>query len=149
MALVQYVATGRRKESSARVFLRPGKGQVIVNGKPLDQYFARETARMVVMQPFEAVNAVGQFDALVTVKGGGLSGQAGAVRHGLTRALIKFERAQSGDDGDSGEGGDGRENGVWHQSLRKAGFVTRDPRAVERKKVGLHKARKAIQFSKR
>ena len=146
IALLKQVATGRRKEASARVFLRPGIGEIIVNGKPLDQYFARETARMVVMQPFGAVNALGQFDALVTVKGGGLSGQAGAIRHGLTRALIKFERAQSGDDGDSG---DGRENGVWHQILRKAGFVTRDPRAVERKKVGVHKARKAIQFSKR
>jgi small subunit ribosomal protein S9 len=146
MALVQYIATGRRKEASARVFLRPGKGVVIVNGKPLDQYFARETARMVVMQPFGVVNALGQFDALVTVKGGGLSGQAGAIRHGLTRALIKFERAQSGEDAD---GGEGHENGIWHQTLRKAGFVTRDPRAVERKKVGLHKARKAIQFSKR
>ena len=144
MALVQYVATGRRKEASSRVFLRPGKGEIIVNGRSLDQYFARETARMVVMQPFVVVNAQGQFDAFVTVKGGGLSGQAGAVRHGITRALIKFERAQSGDD-ESAEGA----NGLWHQTLRKAGFVTRDPRAVERKKVGLHKARKAIQFSKR
>jgi small subunit ribosomal protein S9 len=145
MALEQYIATGRRKEASARVFLRPGKGEIIVNGLPLDKYFSRETARMVVMQPLSLVNANGQFDAVVTVKGGGMSGQAGAIRHGITRALIKFERAQADDDGDSGEGGqDG-----WHRSLRKAGYVTRDPRSVERKKVGLHKARKATQFSKR
>lgn len=146
MALEQYTATGRRKTSAARVFLRPGKGKITVNGLPLDKYFARETARMVVMQPLKLVNALGQFDAVITVKGGGMSGQAGAIRHGLTRALINFERAQSDDDG--GEGGEG-DNGVWHQSLRKAGYVTRDPRMVERKKVGLHKARKATQFSKR
>lgn len=147
MALEQYTATGRRKTSTARVFLRPGKGDIIVNGLPLDKYFARETARMVVRQPLGLVNALGQFDAVITVKGGGMSGQAGAIRHGLTRALISFERAQSGET-DGGEGGEG-DNGVWHQSLRKAGYVTRDPRMVERKKVGLHKARKATQFSKR
>ena len=143
MALEQYIATGRRKEASARVFLRPGKGNITINGLSLDKYFARETACMVVMQPMELVSAVGQFDAIITVKGGGMSGQAGAIRHGLTRALIKFECAQA--DGDSGEAG----GGVWHRSLRKAGYVTRDPRAVERKKVGLRKARKATQFSKR
>lgn len=148
MALEQYTATGRRKTSTARVFLRPGKGVITVNGLPLNEYFARETARMVVMQPFMLLDTNGQFDAVVTVKGGGISGQAGAIRHGLTRALINFERAQSGDEGDSGEGGEGSPL-EWHRTLRKAGYVTRDPRMVERKKVGLHKARKATQFSKR
>jgi len=148
MALEQYLATGRRKTSTARVFLRPGKGDIIVNGLPLDKYFARETARMIVLQPLGLVNALGQFDAVITVKGGGMSGQAGAIRHGLTRALLKFEQAQSGDT-DGGESDEGGRTGVWHIALRKAGYVTRDPRMVERKKVGLHKARKATQFSKR
>jgi small subunit ribosomal protein S9 len=142
-AIEQYTGTGRRKTSTARVFLRPGKGGLVINGRTLEEFFGRETARMVVMQPLIAVDAVNQFDAYITVKGGGLSGQAGAIRHGITRALIKFERDQN--DGEDGEGGSGQ----WHATLRKAGYVTRDPRMVERKKVGRHKARKGTQFSKR
>jgi small subunit ribosomal protein S9 len=142
-AIEQYLGTGRRKTSTARVFLRPGKGGMTVNGRTLEEFFGRETSRMVVMQPLIAVDAVNQFDAHITVKGGGLSGQAGAIRHGITRALIQFENTQS-DDEEGGEGG-----GVWHRTLRKAGYVTRDPRMVERKKVGRHKARKGTQFSKR
>lgn len=132
----QYVATGRRKTSSARVFLRPGKGEILVNQKPLDEFFGRETARMIVRQPLVAIDAAEQFNFYITVKGGGISGQAGAIRHGITRALIKFEGKEG-------------EDGTWHHTLRKAGFVTRDPREVERKKVGLHKARKGTQYSKR
>ena len=143
-AVQQYVATGRRKTSAARVFLRPGKGAMTINGKSLEEFFGRETARMVVMQPMIAVDATNQFDAHITVKGGGISGQAGAIRHGITRALIAFEQARLQGEGDEGEGG-----GTWHRSLRKAGYVTRDPRMVERKKVGRHKARKGTQFSKR
>lgn len=143
----QNLGTGRRKTATARVFLRPGKGNIIVNNKALDQFFGRETARMVVMQPLQAVDAVSTFDVYVTVKGGGISGQAGAIRHGITRALIDYERehmmhGKKDEDGESG-------NGEWHQVLRKAGYVTRDPRAVERKKIGRHKARKSIQYSKR
>ncbi len=144
----QNLGTGRRKTSTARVFLRPGKGNVMINKKALDVFFGRETARMVVMQPLLAVEASDQFDVYVTVKGGGISGQAGAIRHGITRALIDYERENmmhdKSDDQDD-EGG----NGEWHKTLRKAGYVTRDPRAVERKKVGRHKARKGIQYSKR
>jgi small subunit ribosomal protein S9 len=142
-AIEQYLGTGRRKTSTARVFLRPGKGEISVNGHTLEQFFGRETARMIVMQPMIAVNAMGQFDAYITVKGGGISGQAGAIRHGITRALIQYEIAQSGDEDEGGQGG------AWHSTLRKAGYVTRDPRMVERKKVGRHKARKGTQFSKR
>lgn len=143
----QNLGTGRRKTATARVFLRPGKGNITVNNKALDQFFGRETARMVVLQPLQVVDAVSTFDVYVTVKGGGISGQAGAIRHGITRALIDYERehmmhGQSSDDEDS-------ENGEWHKMLRKEGYVTRDPRAVERKKIGRHKARKSIQFSKR
>ncbi|MDF1654190.1 MAG: 30S ribosomal protein S9 [Coxiellaceae bacterium] len=144
-AVQQYVATGRRKTSAARVFLRPGKGAMTVNGKSLEEFFGRETARMVVMQPMIAVDATNQFDAHITVKGGGISGQAGAIRHGITRALIAFEQARLQGESDE-EGGSG---GTWHRALRKAGYVTRDPRMVERKKVGRHKARKGTQFSKR
>ena len=127
MASEQYYGTGRRKTSSARVLLRPGRGQISVNGRPLDEYFGRETARMIVRQPLEAVE---QFGIRVTVEGGGASGQAGAIRHGITRALVEY-------------------NPEWKTNLRRAGFVTRDARMVERKKVGLHKARRATQFSKR
>lgn len=134
----QNLATGRRKTASARVFLRPGKGSIIVNGKPLDEYFGRATERMIVRQPLNLIEAANTFDVLVTVKGGGSNGQAGAIRHGITRALIKNEN-EGGDEGGSG----------WHSQLRKAGFVTRDPRMVERKKIGRHKARKGTQFSKR
>lgn len=136
----QQLGTGRRKTAAARVFLRPGKGVITVNGKSLDAYFGRETARMVVRQPLVAVDAVSQFDIVVTVKGGGGSGQAGAIRHGITRALIRHEVDATGTD---------ETGGPWHKALRAAGFVTRDPRMVERKKVGRHKARKKPQYSKR
>ena len=126
----QNYGTGRRKSSTARVFLRPGKGAILVNGRPLDEYFGRETARMVVRQPLELTDRTDSFDIMVTVKGGGTTGQAGAIRHGITRALMEWDE-------------------TLRQSLRKAGFVTRDAREVERKKVGLHKARRATQFSKR
>ncbi len=122
--------TGRRKTSSARVFLSPGKGDITVNGKSLSDYFTRETAQMVVRQALEAVEGVGSFDVTATVKGGGITGQAGAIRHGLSRALVEYDE----------------EN---RPTLRQAGFLTRDARKVERKKIGLHKARKATQYSKR
>ncbi len=122
--------TGRRKSSVARVFIKTGSGKFVVNGKSLDQYFARETGRMVVRQPLELTNNVERFDIMVNVHGGGETGQAGAVRHGLTRALIDFDD-------------------TLKPVLSKAGLVTRDAREVERKKVGLHKARKRKQFSKR
>ena len=130
MAIDQYYGTGRRKSSTARVFLRPGKGQIVVNKKPLDDYFGRETARMVVRQPLELTEFSDRFDAHITVRGGGMTGQAGAIRMGITRALMEYDE-------------------TLRQPLRKAGFVTRDAREVERKKVGLHKARKATQYSKR
>jgi len=126
----QFYGTGRRKSSSARVFLRPGKGNIVVNTKVLDEYFGRETARMIVRQPLELVDLAAKFDIYVTVRGGGSSGQAGAIRHGITRALMEYDE-------------------TLRPSLRKAGFVTRDAREVERKKVGLRKARRATQFSKR
>ena len=122
--------TGRRKTSVARVFIRKGKGDIVVNGKPLDAYFARETGRMVVRQPLEVANVVGEFDIKVNVAGGGETGQAGAVRHGITRALIDFDA-------------------TLKPALSGAGLVPRDAREVERKKVGLHKARRRKQFSKR
>jgi len=125
-----YYGTGRRKSAVARVFMKPGKGQIVVNDKPIDQYFGRETGRMVVRQPLALTNHLTTFDVKVNVDGGGESGQAGAVRHGLTRALIEFDAALK-------------------PTLSKAGLVTRDAREVERKKVGLHKARKRKQFSKR
>ncbi len=125
-----YYGTGRRKTSVARVFIKKGKGQVIVNGKPLDQYFARETGRMVVRQPLELTGHIGDFDIKVNVAGGGESGQAGAVRHGITRALMDYDA-------------------TLKPTLSGAGLVTRDAREVERKKVGLHKARRRKQFSKR
>ena len=126
----RYYGTGRRKTSTARVFLSQGSGEIIVNGKPLDEYFGRETSRMVVRQPLELLNATDKYDLYITVKGGGNNGQAGAIRHGITRALIEFDPELKSD-------------------LRKAGFVTRDAREVERKKLGLRKARKRPQFSKR
>jgi small subunit ribosomal protein S9 len=128
--------TGRRKNSTARVFLKNGKGDIMINGRSLEQYFGRETARMVVYQPLEAVDALNQFDFNITVDGGGISGQAGAIRHGITRALIAYDEEENGGD-------------HWRRILRRAGYVTRNPRAVERKKVGRHKARKRPQFSKR
>ena len=126
----QNYGTGRRKTAAARVFIKPGSGQIQVNGKALDEYFGRETSRMVVRQPLETVESTDRFDILVTVRGGGPSGQAGAIRHGITRALIEYDAEMK-------------------KPLREAGFVTRDARAVERKKVGLHKARKRPQYSKR
>ncbi len=122
--------TGRRKSAVARVFIRSGKGDIVVNGKPVDQYFARETGRMIVRQPLELTNHVATFDIMVNVSGGGESGQAGAVRHGITRALVDYDE-------------------TLKSALSKAGLVTRDAREVERKKVGLHKARRRKQFSKR
>ena len=130
MAISQNYGTGRRKSSAARVFLRPGKGSIVVNDKPLDQFFGRETARMIVRQPLQLVDATEKFDVLVSVAGGGTTGQAGAIRLGLSRALVAYDDSLKG-------------------QLRKAGFMTRDAREVERKKVGLHKARRATQFSKR
>mgnify|MGYP002712095381 FL=1 len=125
-----YYATGRRKSSTARVFLKKGSGQITVNNRPLDEYFGRPTARMIVRQALEKVELDEQFDVSCTVKGGGTTGQAGAIRHGITRAVINYD-------------------GELRSPLRRAGFVTRDAREVERKKVGLHKARRAPQFSKR
>jgi len=130
MAVDTYYSTGRRKTSSARVFLRRGNGRILVNRRPLDEYFGRETSRMLVRQPLDTANMNDQFDVTVTVEGGGPSGQAGAIRHGITRALIAYDESLKA-------------------GLRKAGFVTRDAREVERKKVGLHKARKRPQYSKR
>jgi len=136
----RFYGTGRRKSSTARVFLKPGKGDITVNTQSLDMYFGRETEIMVVNQALESVDMVGKFDIYITVRGGGTSGQAGAIRHGITRALMAYDE-EGGDDG-SGEKS-------FRRILRKAGFVTRDARCVERKKVGLHKARKRPQFSKR
>ncbi|MBT9432767.1 30S ribosomal protein S9 [Candidatus Sodalis endolongispinus] len=130
MAENQYYGTGRRKSSSARVFVKAGSGNIVINQRSLDQYFGRETARMVVRQPLELVDMVGKLDLYITVKGGGISGQAGAIRHGITRALMEYDETLRAD-------------------LRKAGLVTRDARQVERKKVGLRKARRRPQFSKR
>jgi small subunit ribosomal protein S9 len=130
MATEVYYGTGRRKTSAARVFLRPGTGEININGRSLDVFFGRETARMIVRQPLKAAQADGKFDIYVNVRGGGTTGQAGAIRHGITRALMAYDS-------------------TLRQPLRKAGFVTRDARAVERKKVGLRKARRAPQFSKR
>jgi len=130
MADKTIVTTGRRKTSVARVFLKPGKGSLRINNRTLQDYFGRETARMIVLQPFQFTQTAGNFDIEVNVDGGGNSGQAGAIRHGITRALMEF-------------------NPDLRPSLKKAGFVTRDPRAVERKKYGRHKARKRPQYSKR
>ncbi|TDJ68671.1 MAG: 30S ribosomal protein S9 [Proteobacteria bacterium] len=124
------LTTGRRKSSAARVFLKRGTGNIVINGRALDDYFGRETARMIVRQPLEKVDMTATFDITATVKGGGISGQAGAIRHGITRALISYDE-------------------TLRRPLRIAGFVTRDSREVERKKVGLHKARKRPQYSKR
>jgi len=126
----QYYSTGRRKSSVARVYLTPGSGQVMVNNKSLDDFFGRETSRMVVRQPMELLDMANRFDVKVNVSGGGMTGQAGAIRLGISRALLQYDESLRG-------------------ALRQAGFLTRDAREVERKKVGLHKARKRPQFSKR
>jgi len=130
MATDIYYSTGRRKSSAARVFMKRGDGNITINNRTLEQYFGRETGRMVVRQPLETVKLLGQMDINITVKGGGITGQAGAIRHGITRALIEYDE-------------------TLRKPLRQAGFVTRDAREVERKKVGLHKSRKRPQFSKR
>lgn len=126
----QYYATGRRKSSAARVFLKRGSGNIIVNDQPLDKYFGRETSRMVVRQPLEAIDSLDNFDLYITVKGGGSTGQSGAIRHGIARALVSYDETNKA-------------------TMRSRGFLTRDARKVERKKVGLRKARRAVQFSKR
>lgn len=130
MAGNQFYGTGRRKNSTARVFIKQGTGVMTINGRSLEQYFGRPTSRMVVAQPLELLGVQDKFDIYITVVGGGISGQAGAIRHGLTRALIAYDE-------------------TFRSALRKAGYVTRDARSVERKKVGLHKARKRPQYSKR
>ncbi len=130
MSSTQYYGTGRRKTSTARVFIKSGKGDITINDRTLDQYFGREVARMIVRQPLDVIDMNGKFDINVTVSGGGSFGQAGAIRHGLTRALMEYDE-------------------TLRSPLRKAGYVTRDARGVERKKVGLRKARKKPQFSKR
>jgi small subunit ribosomal protein S9 len=130
MADTQYYGTGRRKTSAARVFLKSGKGEIQVNNLSLDKYFGREVARMIVRQPFDVVDLTDKFDVKISVAGGGNFGQAGAIRHGIARALVEYDEG-------------------LRSPLRKAGFLTRDARQVERKKVGLHKARKRPQFSKR
>lgn len=129
-AIQQNYGTGRRKTSAARVYLRPGSGEIKVNKRPLDVYFGRETSRMIVRQPLELVEMTDKFDVIISVSGGGANGQAGAIRHGITRALMEYD-----------------EN--LRKTLRAAGYVTRDARMVERKKIGLHKARKRPQYSKR
>ena len=146
MTQKQFYGTGRRKSSTARVFLRPGKGKIVVNQRTLDEYFTRETARMVIMQPLEAVEMINKFDVYATVTGGGNSGQAGAVRLGIARALVAYDE---GDEGDGGESGAGSNENSFRRILRRFGLLTRDARKVERKKVGLHKARRATQYSKR
>ena len=130
MALGQYYGTGSRKNCTARVFISLGSGKITINTRHIEEFFSRKTARMIVLQPLEVVDMIDKFDVIVTVKGGGISGQAGAIRHGLTRALMDYDE-------------------TLRPALRKAGYVTRDAREVERKKVGLRKARKRPQFSKR
>ena len=130
MATAQYYGTGRRKTSTARVFLRTGNGNITINGRPIDEYFGREVARMIVRQPLELTENTETFDANVTVSGGGSFGQAGAIRHGISRALVAYEPA-------------------LRPVLKPHGFLTRDPRVVERKKYGKAKARRSFQFSKR
>ena len=130
MAQQQYYGTGRRKTSSARVFMKPGSGNIMVNDSPVDTYFGRQTARMIIRQPLEQADMLDKFDFMITVSGGGSSGQAGAIRHGISRALVRYDESLRG-------------------TLRRAGFLTRDAREVERKKVGLRKARRATQYSKR
>ena len=130
MATKEYYATGKRKEAIARTWLRPGVGQIIINGRPIERYFSRETAKMVVLQPLELTDTVGKFDILVNVTGGGLSGQAGAIKHGISKALLEYDP-------------------LLRPVLKKAGFITRDSRIKERKKYGLKGARARFQYSKR
>ena len=130
MANVQYRGTGRRKSSVARVRLVPGNGKITINGRTIDEYFGLDTLKLIVRQPLEATNTTDKYDAIITVRGGGFTGQAGAIRHGISRALLQVD-------------------GEFRSTLKKAGFLTRDPRMKERKKPGLRKARRAPQFSKR
>ena len=130
MADMNQLCTGRRKTAAARVFIKPGSGEISINKRSIDQYFGRETSRMIVRQPLEAADLLGKLDVTITVKGGGANGQAGAIRHGLARALVNHDEE-------------------LRSTMRRAGFLTRDAREVERKKIGLHKARKRPQFSKR
>ncbi len=130
MADMNQLCTGRRKTAAARVFIKPGSGNISINKRSIDQYFGRETSRMIVRQPLEAAELLGKLDVTITVKGGGANGQAGAIRHGLARALVNHDEE-------------------LRSTMRRAGFLTRDAREVERKKIGLHKARKRPQFSKR
>ncbi|AMQ89987.1 MULTISPECIES: 30S ribosomal protein S9 [Marinobacter] len=130
MSVAQNYGTGRRKSSTARVFIKPGSGNISINGRTIEDFFGRETLRMIVRQPLVVAESADRFDITITVKGGGISGQAGAIRHGLTRALMEYDE-------------------TLRPALRKAGYVTRDARKVERKKVGLRKARKRPQYSKR
>jgi len=130
MSEADFYGTGRRKTSTARVYMKTGRGDITINNRPLDKFFGRQTAQMIVRQPLELMNLTDKFDISVTVSGGGTTGQAGAIRHGLTRALMQYDES-------------------FRPALRKAGFVTRDAREVERKKVGLRKARRATQYSKR
>jgi small subunit ribosomal protein S9 len=130
MSVAQNYGTGRRKTSTARVFIKPGSGNISINGRSIEQFFGRDTLRMIVRQPLVVANSTDRFDINVTVKGGGSSGQAGAIRHGLTRALMDYDE-------------------TLRPAMREAGYVTRDARKVERKKFGLRKARKRPQFSKR
>jgi small subunit ribosomal protein S9 len=136
--------TGRRKTSTARVFLKKGSGNIIINDRSLDEYFGRETARMIVRQPLIAADVANTFDVHVTVNGGGINGQAGAIRHGIARALVQYDEGDS----EGGESGSAGENSM-RKIMRRAGYMTRDAREVERKKVGRHKARKGTQYSKR
>lgn len=130
MVDITHYGTGRRKSSSARVFLKKGNGKIIINNRSLEQYFGRKTSCMIIRQPLELIDVINQFDAYITVKGGGISGQSGAIRQGITKALINYDSS-------------------WRTELRKAGFITRDSREVERKKVGFRKSRRRPQFSKR
>ena len=142
MAQKQYYGTGRRKSSTARVFLRPGKGNITVNKRALDEYFGRETASMIIRQPLETVDVLENFDIYATVSGGGISGQAGAIRLGIARALVEYDEVDMKE-------GDEPADDSFRRKLRARGLLTRDSRKVERKKVGLHKARRATQYSKR
>lgn len=138
----QYYGTGRRKSSTARVFLRPGTGEIKINNRALDDYFGRETSCMVVRQPLETVEMIGKFDIYATVVGGGISGQAGAVRLGISRALVAYDEHGLAENAEP-------DPNSYRRKLRARGLLTRDSRRVERKKVGLHKARRATQYSKR
>jgi len=148
-----YYGTGRRKSSAARVFLKSGKGSIVINDRTLEEYFGRETARMIVMQPLQVTDMQSKFDISITVTGGGISGQAGAIRHGISRALLAYELNDKVTKGKKAKLSDAEEGamvaGPIKQALRSAGYLTRDAREVERKKVGRHKARKGTQYSKR